>query len=568
MSRSECGGLSLLLLAALGLRLWGVEQGYPEMYGHVDEVGVAASIWNFFRAETLLPTEFTYPALYSYLTAISLYCSALLGWGPQQGNVLETLVLVSYLDPARAALVGRILSALLGTATVYFTFALGRSSYDNTVGWLAALFMMSAVLPVQQAHYALPDTAMAFFAMLTFFGAWRVFKVGTWYSYVAAGIAAGFVVASKYNGAFAALALPVAHLMRTGLSWQAMRSAKLWSAVGIAFAALFIGSPYLFLSPEKYWALAQYQFSSLDFSMHQTQPWFWVPRDLVLLEWGLGVGMVSGVVAAVWRREKQDYILLAVWIPSFIYIGSWTRESLHYLLHCYPLLAISAALLVRDGARRFAGRRPLVWALVAGLVLPNVYRASAVGIEMSRPDVRREVASWIEAHIEDGTKIATTWLPYGPRLAWMQSRRGIANLYSGQPVVQAILDEYWSQRPAYELVNLEIWLKQPVVPDIYRAHIDIEDPETRRIFSRGWLSPRQLKERGVQYLILPEAAYGRFLYLDPPPGGLSAAHYHFVKNSSYFAHLTDPENPATDLVARFESHSAERGSPISIYRLR
>lgn len=40
-------------------------QGYPEFCCHVDEVGVAASIWNFFRAATLLPTEFTYPAFYS-----------------------------------------------------------------------------------------------------------------------------------------------------------------------------------------------------------------------------------------------------------------------------------------------------------------------------------------------------------------------------------------------------------------------------------------------------------------------------------------------------------------------
>ena len=78
MSRGEQGGLALLLLAALGLRLWGFAQGYPEMYGHVDEVGVAASIWNFFRAKTLLPTEFTYPAFYSYLTALSLYLSTLL----------------------------------------------------------------------------------------------------------------------------------------------------------------------------------------------------------------------------------------------------------------------------------------------------------------------------------------------------------------------------------------------------------------------------------------------------------------------------------------------------------
>jgi len=164
--------------------------------------------------------------------------------------------------------------------------------------------------------------------------------------------------------------------------------------------------------------------------------------------------------------------------------------------------------------------------------------------------------------------IATTWLPYGPRLAWMQSRRGIADLYQSQPSVQAILSDFWSRRPAYGLVNLEIWLKQPVVPEAYRAHIDLNDPETRRVFSRGWLSPRQLKERGVQYIVLPEAAYGRYLTLEPPSDGLSAAHYHYAKNRGYFAYLTDPESSETELVARFESRAQERGSPISIYRLR
>ena len=33
-------------------------QGYPEFYGPVDETGVAASMWNFFREGTLRPTEF------------------------------------------------------------------------------------------------------------------------------------------------------------------------------------------------------------------------------------------------------------------------------------------------------------------------------------------------------------------------------------------------------------------------------------------------------------------------------------------------------------------------------
>ena len=121
--------------------------------------------------------------------------------------------------------------------------------------------------------------------------------------------------------------------------------------------------------------------------------------------------------------------------------------------------------------------------------------------------------------------------------------------------------------PAYEVVNLEVWLKQPVVPEFYRGRVDLDDPETRRVFSRGWLSPRQLRQRGVEFVVLPEAAFGRFIHGEAPDTSHAAAHYHFVKNQAYFLHLIDPANPETERVARFDAPAEIRGAPISIYRL-
>jgi len=164
--------------------------------------------------------------------------------------------------------------------------------------------------------------------------------------------------------------------------------------------------------------------------------------------------------------------------------------------------------------------------------------------------------------------LATTWMPYGPQLELQATRRGLAEAYRSQPQALAILEQYWKRRPAFELVNLEIWLKQPVVPEAYGPHIDLGDPETRRVFSRGWLSPRQLKSRGVRYIVLPEAAYGRYIESEPPPGGLSAAHYHYAKNRAYFSNLINPANGEVERVARFAARDGEKGSAIAIYRLR
>ncbi len=74
-------GASGTFLVALFLWLWGFEQGYPDFYGQVDEIGVAASVWNYFRVWTLQPSEFTYPAFYSYLVAAGLLLTQLFGWG-------------------------------------------------------------------------------------------------------------------------------------------------------------------------------------------------------------------------------------------------------------------------------------------------------------------------------------------------------------------------------------------------------------------------------------------------------------------------------------------------------
>ena len=567
-------GLALcgLFTATLFLRLWGFEQGYPDFYGHVDEIGVAASVWNYFRAATLLPTEFTYPAFYSYLVAAGLWLIHALGWGPELGSLSETLVFVSYLDPGRAALVGRITSALLSAMIPLVTYRLGRGAYNIRVAWVAAVFVAVAMAPVVQAHQALPDSAMAFCSALCFYFSWQIYARGRWLDYALAGIAAGLVVASKFNGAFAALAIPAAHWLRVDreLRFSTWIAAKLWLAIALACLALLSGSPYLLLAYDNYWALASYQVSSLGFALGEKQPWWWILRSLLATEWLLGGLMLGGLVWSLYRREPLDWIFWAAWLPSFLYIGSWTRESLHYLLHFYPLLALGAARLLVAGVERVAPARAwVVYGLGFFCALPSFYQVQLHNRQLQQVDVRQQAAAWIGANLVDGTRLGMNWFPYCPRLPLKKARTSIATYYADNRQAQELLRAAWSKVPAYELVNLEIWLKRPVVPDFYLDKVDLDDPETNRVFRRGWLSLRQLRERGVQYIVLPEAAYGRFVYAEPPAiSDGAAAHYHFVKNRAYFSHLIDPDNPEIEEVVRFDSHQGVRGASIAIYRLR
>jgi len=550
--------LSLLALG-LGLRLWGMGQGYPEFYGHVDEIGVAASIWNFFRAGTLLPTEFTYPAFYSYLTAVALWLTGVCGFTAGADSLLNSLVLESFLNPAWAALVGRGVSAGLSVLTLYLAYYLGCEAFDRRTGLMAVLFLALARLPVDQAHQALPDSAMACLAMLCFCWAWKVYQRGGWGDYLWAGVFAGLVVATKYNGAFAALGVAAAHLLRGAPGWY--RSPKWWAAAGCGVGTLFAGSPYLFLAPERYLEVAGYQVSSLDFSLRENTPWWWVVRGLFEVEWAVGALMVAGVVLACWERRPLDWIFLAAWVPSFLYIGSWTRESLHYLLHFYPLLAL--------GAARVVGRLPLRSGgqyLVAGaLSLPMLWAGVGRVAELGWEDTRLLAGAWIEGQVDSGTGLAMTWLPYCPRVDLESNREQVRQYCRSRPELLAALEQAWRQRPAYRLVNLEVWLREPVVPEAYAVAVDLADPETRRVFSRGWRSLRQLRELGVEYVVLPEAAYGRYLEGEPP-SQRSAAQYHLLKNRAYFSQFAD-NHPELTRVASFSAEPGVRGSPIHVFRL-
>ena len=561
-------GLLGFFALALWLRLWGVAQGYPDFYGHVDEIGVAASIWNFFRGATLLPTEFTYPAFYSYMVAAVLWTTHAVGWGPELGGTLETLVLVSYTDPARAALVGRILSAVCSAFVPVVTCILGWRGYCPRVGWIAGALAIVAVVPVDHAHHALPDSAMALWVALCFYFAWRIYQRGETADYVLAGIMAGLVVATKYNGAFAALAIPAAHWLRSGRAMRDLLAPRLWSAVVLAVVTLGLASPYLLLAHDKYLALASYQVSSLDFSLGEHTPWWGILSSLPATEGPVGVLALGGLAWALVRRQPLDWILWAAWLPSILYIGTWTRESLHYLLPFYPLWLLGAARLVDAGVMRFGGGRGwAVYALAGLCAAPGAYHIAEGNHHLQQPDLRQQAADWIAANIPEGAGLGMSWLPYCPRVPLIAARSRIVELYRDDPQALALLRQAWTDAPAYQLVNLEVWLKEPVVPEFYRGRVDLDDPETRRVFSRGWLSPRQLRQRGVEYVVLPEAAFGRFIHGEPPDAERAAAHYHFVKNQAYFSKLMDPDNPHTEQVVRFESSAGVRGAPISIYRL-
>ena len=208
----------------------------------------------------------------------------------------------------------------------------------------------------------------------------------------------------------------------------------------------------------------------------------------------------------------------------------------------------------------------------------NGIRVIEAGKLLTLPDTRSEAGRWIEANVPAGSKVAMTWLPYCPRLDLVSSRESIQRYVGDHQEIRRALQAQWQSRPAYRFVNLEAWLKQPVVPPSYREHVDLSDPEIRRVFSRGWRSVQRLKRDGVQWVVLPTAVYQRYMGAAEPATN-TAAHYRYVANRSYFQRLMAPDG-GLKLMAQFPvdilhqvgqreggTASPSRGGGISIYRV-
>ncbi|MFT5193042.1 MAG: YYY domain-containing protein [Cellvibrionaceae bacterium] len=167
---------------------------------------------------------------------------------PSGSSVFCTSNLVGY-DGVH--LVGRLLSGLVDLLSVLFTFMIGRRLYGKWSGLIAAFFMATAVMAIQQSHFYTMDNWATLFTTISLYFAVRAsensLKIGWW---VAMGLFLGLNVASRINVAPVALTAGVAGLVWLGRKYQQSKrlysvtkfSDYVWSRTGtLDIQAIFIG---------------------------------------------------------------------------------------------------------------------------------------------------------------------------------------------------------------------------------------------------------------------------------------------------------------------------------------
>jgi len=411
--------LILLLITGAFLRILSCGK-----YLFGDEYQIIWNVFYFIKNYTLMPEHFNYPTLFSYLSAIPIGLGAivfyLMGIIPSPVDI-RGLAAVGSMLPVLPA---RLVSTFFGLATIMVVFRIGEKFFDGKTGVLAAAFLTFSMLHIDYSSYALPDVTMTFFAAFSLLFSLLALKTKSIRNFILAGAFAGFAATTKYNGALVVLPIFSIHFIHL---YDEKRILNPWAWIdrriilsGLAFiCAFFVGSPGWLLRPSPFLRALLYEREhmavghlgsfGLPYVRHLILFWRW--ENIIGVFFGLGV-VYAGI-----RRKKQDIVLLVFIIISFLYIGSWQKKDLHYLIFLYPALTLLAARVIFDMLDNvFRGKRKIGSFLIIGFVLIwPVISTILYAYRHTLEDSRWIAQRWIQDNIPGASTIVIDW-SYLPKL--------------------------------------------------------------------------------------------------------------------------------------------------------
>ena len=386
--------LALVLLLALGLRLWGIRQGLPYAYNSDEDahfvpraIGMLTLGWN--------PHYFANPPAYTDLLRL-----VFAAWFGGRAGVSHTFAV----NPTAVFTLARVCAALLGTLAVWLLYIAGARLFDRGVALLAAALEAVAFLPVFYSHLALNDVPTLAPLTLSLLGTAGVLRKGRARDYVLAGVGLGFGCATKYTAGIVLLALLAAaaaqYLAPTprrfavmdggaaadgestgGLAAEGEGTGGLAAApagtprtlpagrpvvVGLALAgaaalvAFLVADPYSVLDFHAFEQGLAHQ-SSLS---GEAQGKLGAPREsglvyyLWVLTWGLGwvpaLAALAGAVLVWWREHRLGWVLVPAPLLYLLFMGSEGRYFGRWLLPIFPILSLLAAFAALQCARALA----------------------------------------------------------------------------------------------------------------------------------------------------------------------------------------------------------------------
>ena len=518
--RAEVLLLLAILAVAAWLRLAGIEWGLPHPY-HPDEGSILFHALGFGTGD-LNPHWFRWPSLFMY-KMFGVY-GAYYVVGRFAGTFSGPADLVrQYLtDLTPFWLMGRVVSAAAGVATVWVSYATGKRAFSRFAGLAAAGIMAVVYLHVRDSHYATPDVFTTLLASVSLLLAVSAVRSGRVRTLVLSGLFAGLAASAKYPGILAGAG--------TFAAWGMLVRRRLVSPAAIVPAALaavvgFVaGTPFSVLSFAEFRRDIVMQFTMVSSAGPAAASSFTDGlKELFFGTLGRGVGWLVLALAVVgsfapprfWtvlepRRGGRELVagasggraVVMTYAAAFLAVMCvLTVKRSTYMTPALPAVAVLAAAGIEALFVPLRGRTRAAVAGAAALLVAVVTALPSVAFDraLACPDTRTVAERWVEENVPPGTRIALE--TYGPVLnptveqlvAAVHGSRTAVGTWEGpkRRLAEMRLDVGRARSPQYEVYGIGWGEPAFRLPDPWT------DPEALE---------RELTRLGVTYVIITSKA--------------------------------------------------------------
>lgn len=510
--------LWMLLLVAAMFRVVGVWYGLPSLYNSDEPFNVVNAL-SLGAKQSLEPTYFVYPALYTYFLFVLYGLYFLGGWVLGAFESAVDFGATYFLEPTGLFLVGRLASAVLGVLTVWVVYRVGRQHLTPGVGFLAAVLLTFSFAHVDVSHWILPEAGVAFLVALALGLIFRVGAPPSPKAMALAGLVCGLAISTKYNAGFLIAPLLLAVTWRPGRASFPGIARDVGLSLGSVIFGFLLGSPYWLFSFSEYWHDLTYTLGHVRTGMvgHTASVTFiWPIWELVFVDWAVGFFMVAGLIYALFQRERRQVLLLAYVLPTLLFVGLWTRTGIHYLMPIFPALTLLGGSFLESIRQRVGRPQAMAFALSICL-LPALLKIVHYDLRLTQKDTRALAEAWIERHIPQGSTIGYENYVYGPNL--FDPDRFLKNASERAllpPEIKRRLLEAKERRIWYDLVNFR---KEFRIDDLQvegsRSRL-LNNPYVRQLLSHRLPSLETLRRAGVEYLMISSDNYDRYFREEPP----------------------------------------------------
>lgn len=425
--------LIVVLVAAALVRFWGIWFGLPHTQARPDESVVNTIAIHFFSGD-LNPRFFDYPTLFMYALAVLdlVYFAA----GRLGGLFLSVPHFIASWQSNWTPfyLLGRVVVATLGTATVLVVYRLAARLFGSRVGLIAATFLALSFLHARDSHFGVTDVPATFLICASIYALVGAHLDRARQQFFLAGLLAGLATSTKYNAALLVVPMLVSQGIEIADARRERRPPfadnRCWLFLGPFVIACLWGTPYALLDPAGLLHGFRRVASHLQEGHGLDLGTGWTYHLAVSLRYAVGwpvlVAGLAGMVVLAWRRPKTALLLCSFPVSYYVAAGSGRTVFVRYIIPIVPLLCITAAVAIDVAARyasdvlRLAARRsqhdraPAIAAILAtAAILPSTVNLLRFDYLLGRTDNRIIVTNWVRDRVPRGASLYQTDESYG-----------------------------------------------------------------------------------------------------------------------------------------------------------